>query len=165
MLPYNKPQIHDLICFVWLVNFFINIKTLMLQRLPCLCYRNKDTGWEVGLHREPFTRSLVSMCISAFVIKEKWQTARRSAERTYVGELAHSIGFDSDVVLLELLLDLINARGDVLGLRVDKGERTNNRHQIELEGGVVSGVKACYQAPEQEQAGKSWSVCCRYQRH
>lgn len=44
------------------------------------------------------------------------------AERSYVGELAHSIGFDSDVVLLELLFDLIDACGDVLGLRADKGE-------------------------------------------
>lgn len=39
------------------------------------------------------------------------------AERSYIGELAHSIGFDSDVVLLQLLFDLINARGDVLGLK------------------------------------------------
>lgn len=44
------------------------------------------------------------------------------AERSYVGELAHSIGFDSDVVLFELLFDLIDACGDVLGLRADKGE-------------------------------------------
>lgn len=36
---------------------------------------------------------------------------------SYVGELAHCIGFDGDVVLLELLLDLIDACGDVLGLR------------------------------------------------
>lgn len=57
------------------------------------------------------------MCISAFVIKEKWQTARQSVERSYISELAHGIGFDSDVVLLELLLDLIDARGDVLGDR------------------------------------------------
>lgn len=42
--------------------------------------------------------------------------------RSYVGELAHSIGFDSDVVLLELLFDLIDACGDVLGLREDKRE-------------------------------------------
>jgi len=42
--------------------------------------------------------------------------------RSYVGELAHSIGFDSDVVLLELLFDLVDACGDVLGLRTDKGE-------------------------------------------
>lgn len=136
----------------------------MLQWLP-LCYRNKDTGSEVGLHWAPFTSLLVSMCISAFVIKEKWQTARQSVERSYISELAHGIGFDSDVVLLELLLDLIDARGDVLGLRVAKGERTNNRHQIELGGGVISWVEACYQAPEHEQAGKSWLVCCCHQRH
>lgn len=43
-------------------------------------------------------------------------------ERSYVGELAHSIGFDSDVVLLELLFDLVDACGDVLGLGADKGE-------------------------------------------
>lgn len=43
-------------------------------------------------------------------------------QRSYVGELAHSIGFDSDVVLLELLFDLIDACGDVLRLRADKGE-------------------------------------------
>lgn len=39
---------------------------------------------------------------------------------TYVCELAYSIRFDSDVVLLELLFDLIDACGDVLGLRADK---------------------------------------------
>lgn len=44
------------------------------------------------------------------------------AKRSYVGELAHCIGFDSDVVLLELLFDLIDACGDVLGLRADKGQ-------------------------------------------
>ena len=43
-------------------------------------------------------------------------------QRTYVGELAYSIRFDSDVVLLELLFDLIDACGDVLRLRVDKEE-------------------------------------------
>lgn len=53
-------------------------------------------------------------------------------DRSYIGELAHCIGFDSDVVLLELLFDLIDACGDVLGLRADKKERTNNRHQIRL---------------------------------
>lgn len=42
--------------------------------------------------------------------------------RSYIGELAHSIGFDSDVVLLELLFDLIDACRDVLGLREDKRE-------------------------------------------
>lgn len=47
---------------------------------------------------------------------------KESVERSYVGELAHSIGFNSDVVLLELLFDLIDACGDVLGLRADKGE-------------------------------------------
>lgn len=45
-----------------------------------------------------------------------------AGERSYVGELAHSIGFDSDVVLLELLFDLIDACGDVLGLGADNGE-------------------------------------------
>lgn len=45
-----------------------------------------------------------------------------SVERSYVGELAHCIGFDSDVVLLELLFDLIDACGDVLGLRAHKGK-------------------------------------------
>lgn len=44
------------------------------------------------------------------------------AEVSYVGELAHSVGFDSDVILFELLFDLIDACGDVLGLRADKGE-------------------------------------------
>lgn len=39
---------------------------------------------------------------------------------SYIGELAHSIGFDSDVVLLELLFDLVDACGDVLGLRADR---------------------------------------------
>lgn len=43
-------------------------------------------------------------------------------DRSYIGELAHCIGFDSDVVLLELLFDLIDACGDVLGLRADKRE-------------------------------------------
>lgn len=46
----------------------------------------------------------------------------KAVQRSYVGELAHSIGFDGDVVLLELLLDLVDACGDVLGLRADKGE-------------------------------------------
>lgn len=41
---------------------------------------------------------------------------QRGLETSYVGELAHCIGFDGDVVLLELLLDLIDACGDVLGL-------------------------------------------------
>lgn len=35
---------------------------------------------------------------------------------TYVGELAHRVGFDGNVVLFEFLLDLINACGDVFGL-------------------------------------------------
>lgn len=43
------------------------------------------------------------------------------SEGSYIGELAHSIGLDSNVVLLELLFDLIDARGDVFGLRTDKG--------------------------------------------
>lgn len=43
--------------------------------------------------------------------------SRRAFETSYVGELAHCIGFDGDVVLLELLLDLVDACGDVLGLR------------------------------------------------
>lgn len=63
-------------------------------------------------------------------------------ERSYVGELAHGIGFNSDVVLLELLFDLIDACGDVLGLRADKGE-DKNRHQIRL-GREISGVGGCY---------------------
>lgn len=51
-------------------------------------------------------------------------------EATYVGELAHGIGFDGDVVLLELLLDFIDARRDVLGLRDVRKSGTNDRHQI-----------------------------------
>lgn len=43
-------------------------------------------------------------------------------EGSYIGELAHSIGFDGDVVLLELLFDLIDARRDVLGLKAERGE-------------------------------------------
>lgn len=35
---------------------------------------------------------------------------------THVGELADSVGLHSDVVLLQLLLDLVNALRDVLGL-------------------------------------------------
>lgn len=42
--------------------------------------------------------------------------------QAYVCELAHCIGFDGDVVLLELLLDLVNAGGNVLGLKANKGE-------------------------------------------
>lgn len=53
---------------------------------------------------------------------------RASGGITYVGELAHSIGFDSDVVLLELLFDFINACGNILGLRAEKGK--GNIHQI-----------------------------------
>lgn len=41
---------------------------------------------------------------------------------TYVGELAHCIGFDSNVVLFEFLLDLVDACGDVFGLWRDSGE-------------------------------------------
>lgn len=46
---------------------------------------------------------------------------RRAGDRgsTHVGELAHSVGLHSDVVLLQLLLDLVDALGDVLGLRVE----------------------------------------------
>lgn len=44
------------------------------------------------------------------------------ARRSYVCELAHSIGFHSDVVLLELLLDLVDAGGNVLGLEANKAE-------------------------------------------
>jgi len=40
----------------------------------------------------------------------------------YIGELAHSVGLDGDVVLLELLLDFIDAGGDVLGLGRETGE-------------------------------------------
>lgn len=49
---------------------------------------------------------------------------RGGAERSYVCELAHCVGFDGDVVLLELLLDLIDAGGDVLGLKANKGAQT-----------------------------------------
>lgn len=45
-------------------------------------------------------------------------------QRSYVGELANSIGFDSDVVLLELLFDLIDACGDVLGLKGECKQQT-----------------------------------------
>lgn len=47
---------------------------------------------------------------------------RARGDWSYVCELAHCIGFDSDVVLLELLLDLIDACGDVLGLGANKGK-------------------------------------------
>lgn len=47
--------------------------------------------------------------------------ARGAGLWSYVGEFAHSIGLDSNVVLLELLLDLINAGRDVLSLRRDRG--------------------------------------------
>lgn len=47
---------------------------------------------------------------------------RARGEWSYVCELAHCIGLDSDVVLLELLLDLIDACGDVLGLGANKGK-------------------------------------------
>lgn len=47
---------------------------------------------------------------------------RAEAERSYVCELAHCIGFNGDVVLLELLLDLVDAGGDILGLKANKGE-------------------------------------------
>lgn len=51
---------------------------------------------------------------------------RVGAERSYVCELAHCIGFDGDVVLLELLLDLVDAGGNVLGLKANEG------HQISV---------------------------------
>lgn len=47
---------------------------------------------------------------------------------SYVGEFAHSIGLDSNVVLLELLLDLIDAGGDVFSLSRD----TETRQDIRL---------------------------------
>ena len=46
----------------------------------------------------------------------------QGAEKSYIGEFADGISFDSNVVLLELLLDLIDAGGDVLGLRTDGAE-------------------------------------------
>lgn len=67
---------------------------------------------------------------------------RATADRSYVCELAHCIGFDSDVVLLELLLDLVDACGDVLGLGANKGKgkaqtpdqfrNTDRTHQVAL---------------------------------
>lgn len=56
-------------------------------------------------------------------------SARTSVDGAYVGELAHGIGFDGDVVLLELLFDLVDACGDVLGLRADtrRGQTTDTR--------------------------------------
>lgn len=47
---------------------------------------------------------------------------RAGAERSYVCELAHCVGFDGDVVLLELLLDLVDAGGNILGLKANKEE-------------------------------------------
>lgn len=47
-------------------------------------------------------------------------------ERSYIGELAHGIGFDGYVVLLELLFDLVDACGDVLCLR---GERREDKEK------------------------------------
>lgn len=40
----------------------------------------------------------------------------RNEGRSYVGELADCIGFNSDVVLFEFLFDLIDACRDVFGL-------------------------------------------------
>lgn len=50
----------------------------------------------------------------------------RQEEGTHVGELADSVGLHSDVVLLQLLLDLINALGDVLGLGRDSSVKCKN---------------------------------------
>ena len=47
--------------------------------------------------------------------------------RTYVGELADGVGLDGDVILLELLFDLVDAGGDVFGLRGDERERTTRQ--------------------------------------
>lgn len=45
---------------------------------------------------------------------------------THVGELADSVGLHGDVVLLQLLLDLVDALGDVLGLGRDSSMKCNN---------------------------------------
>lgn len=50
----------------------------------------------------------------------------RRAEGTHIGELAHGIGLHGDVVLLQLLLDLINALGDILGLEEEHGQPTKD---------------------------------------
>lgn len=70
-------------------------------------------------------------------IKKKWKTERvwEDVGRSYVGELAHSVGFDSDVVLLELLFDLIDARGDVLGLRADKQQAADQIGWSDIQSG------------------------------
>lgn len=71
-------------------------------------------------------------------------------DRSYIGELAHCIGFDSDVVLLELLFDLIDASGDVLGLRADKREdKQQTPDQIR-----VDWRESEYATKHQEEAGK-----------
>lgn len=69
---------------------------------------------QMSLCREPHTHS--NYLYQSFSSDECVNQRRIS----YIGELAHSIGFDSDVVLLELLFDLVDACGDVLGLRADK---------------------------------------------
>lgn len=55
---------------------------------------------------------------------------RAGAESSYVCELAHCIGFDGDVVLLELLLDLVDAGGDVLGLKANKGDPSTDTRSV-----------------------------------
>ena len=47
---------------------------------------------------------------------------------SYVGELADGIGLDSNIVLLALLLDLVDAGGDVFSLSGD----TETRQDIRL---------------------------------
>lgn len=56
------------------------------------------------------------------------QEGRRGG--THIGELADGVGLHSNVVLLQLLLDLIDALGDVLGL--------NGRQQCDS--GTISAV-------------------------
>lgn len=75
---------------------------------------------------------------------------------SYVGELDDSIGFDSDVVLLELLFDLIDARRDVFGLRRYK-RRGQSRHWIRL-GGVISGSKKKKKKTKQTKSEKPGST-------
>ena len=60
--------------------------------------------------------------------------------RPYVGELAHGVGLDGDVVLLELLLDLIDAGGDVLGL----GRREDSSVRPEVGPMHKCGTFYCY---------------------
>lgn len=56
-------------------------------------------------------------------LTDRWPGGQRG---THIGELAHGIGLHGDVVLLQLLLDLINALGDILGLEEEHGQPTKD---------------------------------------